>query len=199
MNMRERLTASVADIRARGQRLGQLHLELLKAELREKGKRFAAAAALFAAAGMLALYAIGFALATVVVALALVLPLWLSMLIVTLVLFLIVVVLVLVGRAKVRQIDKPEPEAAIAEARATADLMKTNIRETTDGVRARMTPWRKSAEQAPASQAVAVPPSSAPRPGSDSAPSAERPASTGTPGSAGDEASGTSSDPGATD
>ena len=98
MTLRERLVASVADIRTRGQRLVQLNRELLAAELKEKGKKFGAAIALFAGAGLLSLYAIGFALTTIAVALALVLPLWLSLLIVTLALFLVVVILVLVGR-----------------------------------------------------------------------------------------------------
>ena len=142
MTLRERLVASVADIRARGQRLTQLNLELLKAELREKGKKFGAAIAMFVGAGLLSLYAIGFALATIAVALALVLPLWLSLLIVTLALFLVVAILVLVGRDQVRKIGTPEPGVAIAEAKATADLMKTSARETVTHVRERATPSR---------------------------------------------------------
>ena len=142
MTLRERLVASVTDIRARGQRLVQLNLELLTAELKEKGRKFGTAIGLFLGAGLLALYAIGFALATIAVALAIVLPLWLSLLIVTLALFLVVAVLVLVGRDQLRKIGAPEPEAAIAEAKATADLMKTNARETAAHVRERATPSR---------------------------------------------------------
>jgi membrane protein implicated in regulation of membrane protease activity len=144
MTLRERLAASVTDIRTRGQRLVQLNLELLTAELREKGRKFGAAIALFVGAGLLALYAIGFALATIATALALFLPWWLSLLIVTLVLFLVVAILALVGRDQMRKIGKPQPELAIAEARATADLMKTNARETAARVRARATPSRAS-------------------------------------------------------
>ena len=142
MALRERLAASVADIRTRGQRLAQLNLELLRAELKEKGKKFGAAIALFASAGLLALYAIGFALTTIAVALALVLPLWLSLLIVTLVLFLIVAILALVGRDLMRKIGPSQPETAIAEARTTADLMKSNARETAARVRERAAPSR---------------------------------------------------------
>jgi hypothetical protein len=40
----------VADIRTRAQRLAQLNLELLQAELKEKGKKFGAAMALFVGA-----------------------------------------------------------------------------------------------------------------------------------------------------
>ena len=184
MTLRERLVASVADIRARGQRLTQLNLELLKAELREKGKKFGAAIAMFVGAGLLSLYAIGFALATIAVALALVLPLWLSLLIVTLALFLVVAILVLVGRDQVRKIGTPEPGVAIAEAKATADLMKTSARETVTHVRERATPSRAKRGQ------EALPPLGEP-------PSADGPAPIAPPSGPDAPASGPSSDTGA--
>jgi Putative Actinobacterial Holin-X, holin superfamily III len=162
MTLRERLAASVADIRSRGQRLVQLNRELLAAELKEKGKKFGAAIGMFVGAGLLSLYAIGFALATVAVALALVLPLWLSLLIVTLALFLVVAILVLVGRDQLRKIGTPEPEIAIAEAKATADLMKTSARETATRVRERAAP--SPAKRGPE---VLAPPTTTPRPGPD--------------------------------
>ncbi len=137
MTLRERLTASVTDIRARGQRLAQLNRELLASELKEKGGRFAGAFGLFAGAGLFALYAVGFALATIAVALALVLPLWLSLLIVTVVLFVVVAILVLVGRSLLRQAQTPAPRAAAAEAKTTAELIRANLRETAAGVRTR--------------------------------------------------------------
>ena len=138
MTVRERLAASVTDIRDRGQRLARLNRELLASELKQKGGRFGGAIGLFAGAGLVALYAVGFALATIAVALALVLPLWLSLLIVTVVLFLVVLIMVLVGRSLVRKAQTPAPEAAITEGRITADLIKVNVRETVAGVRARM-------------------------------------------------------------
>jgi membrane protein implicated in regulation of membrane protease activity len=144
MALRERLVASVTDIRDRGRRLVELNLELLAAELKQKGRKFGAAIGLFVGAGLLALYAVGFALATVAVLLALVLPLWAAMLIVTVGLLAVVAILVLVGRDQLRRIGKPEPEAAIAEAKATADMIKANARRTADGVRARVRPARRS-------------------------------------------------------
>jgi hypothetical protein len=143
MTLRERLTASVTDIRARGQRLVQLNLELLSAELKAKGRQFGAAIGLFIGAGVLALYAFGFALATIAVALAIFLPLWLSLLIVTLVLFLIVAIMVLVGRSRLRKASEQAPETALAEAKKTADLMRTNVSETAAGVRAKVALRRK--------------------------------------------------------
>jgi len=142
MGLRERFVTSVTDIRAGGQRLVELNRELLASELKEKGRQFGAAIGLFIGAGVLALYALGFALATIAVALALVLPLWLSLLIVTAVLFLIVTIMVLVGRSKVEQAKTPAPETALAEGRKTADLIKANVRDTAAGVRAKATPGR---------------------------------------------------------
>lgn len=143
MTLRERLVASVTDIRDRGRRLVELNLELLAAELKEKGRKFGAAIGMFVTAGLLALYAVGFALATIVALLALLLPLWASLLIVTLLLFVVVAILVLVGRDQLRKIGKPEPAAAVAEAKATADLVKADARATAAGVRDRMRPSRR--------------------------------------------------------
>ena len=148
MNLRERVVASVTDIRGRGQRLAQLNLELLKSELKEKGRRFGAALGLFAGAGVLAFYAVGFALATVAAALALVLPLWLSLLIVTLVLVLLIVVMVLVGRAQIEKANERAPRTALDEARTTVDLVKEDVRRTKAGVRDRVA--HRRAASAPA-------------------------------------------------
>lgn len=140
MSVQESLAASVADIRARGQRLAQLHLELLRSELKEKGRKVGAAAGLFLGAGLLALYAIGFALATIAVALALVMPWWLAMLVVTLALFLVIAIMILVGRSIVRKLQNAPPDKALAEAKVTADLFKANAGETAAHVRAGVKP-----------------------------------------------------------
>jgi len=164
MRVRERLAASVTDIRDRGQRLVQLNRELLSSELKAKGRRFSAAIGLFVGAGVLALYAVGFALATIAVALALVLPLWLSLLIVTAVLLLIVTIMVLVGRSQMQQAK----ETALAEARKTADLLKANVRQTAAGVRAKVAPRRTPTSGGTASPAPAPTPE---RPGRGDQPS----------------------------
>jgi len=145
MTLRQRLAVQVTDIRNRGQRLIQLNLELLTSELKEKGRKFGAAIGLFVAAGLFSLYAIGFLLATIAVLLALVLPLWASMLIVTAALFVLVAILVLVGRDQFRKIGDPKPQAAIAEAQATAEMIKANARGTVAGVRERVRPPRRQA------------------------------------------------------
>jgi len=138
----ERLVASVTDIRDRGQRLARLNAELFKSELKQKGGKAGAAAGLFAAAGVVAVYAVGFALATVAVALALVLPLWAALLIVTAALILLAVILGLVGRSLARQMEKPAPQEAQAEAKKTADLLKSHLREAKSGMRAKLAALR---------------------------------------------------------
>jgi hypothetical protein len=132
MGLRERLTASAAEIRARSQRLVELNVELLTTELKRKGQQYGTAIALFLGAGVLALYALGFALTTIAVVLYIWLPLWLSVLIVTVVLALVVLVLALVGRSTLRRAKTPSPERAIREAKSTADALKTNLRKTAD-------------------------------------------------------------------
>jgi hypothetical protein len=132
MGLRERLTASAADIRARSQRLVELNVELLTTELKRKGQQYGTAIALFLGAGVLALYALGFALTTIAVVLYIWLPLWLSVLIVTVVLALVVLVLALVGRSTLRRAKTPSPERAIREAKSTADALKANLRKTAD-------------------------------------------------------------------
>ncbi len=149
MDLRQRIATRVTDIRDRGQRLVQLNLELLASELKEKGRKFGAAVGLFVAAGLLSLYALGFLLATIAVLLALVLPLWASLLIVTVLLFVLVAVLVLVGRDQLRKIGDPKPEAAIAEAKATAGMLKANARGTVTEVAGRLRPQRPAAPPPP--------------------------------------------------
>ncbi len=130
MGLRERLAASATEIRARGQRLVELNVELLTAELKRKGQEYGKGIGMLVGAGVLALYFLGFALTTITVALALVLPLWLALLIVTAVLLLIVLILALVGRSTLRKAKTPVPERTVAEANTTVGLLKTNLQQT---------------------------------------------------------------------
>jgi uncharacterized membrane protein YqjE len=149
LDLRTRIATRITDIRDRGQRLVQLNLELLAAELKEKGRKFGAAIGLFVAAGLFSLYAIGFLLATIAVVIAIWLPTWAALLIVTVLLFVLVAILVLVGRDQFRKIGDPKPEAAIAEAKATADMLKANARGTVSGVGERLRPKRPEAPPVP--------------------------------------------------
>jgi Sec-independent protein translocase protein TatA len=130
MGLRERLSASAAEIKARSQRLVELNFELLTSELKRKAQPYGTAIGVFVAAGVLALYVLGFALATIAVALYIVLPLWLSLLIVTVALLLVVLILVLVGRANLRKVKTARPERTIAEAKTTVDTLKSELQQT---------------------------------------------------------------------
>jgi hypothetical protein len=105
----------VAHLRA----LTQLEKELTRAELKRKGTMGGAGAGVGAAAGLLALYAVGFGLAAVTAALALVVEWWLALLIVFGALVLTVLGLLLVSRTLLRRSTPFKPEAALEEARRT--------------------------------------------------------------------------------
>ncbi len=176
MGFRERINASLTDIRDRGQRLVQLNLELLTAELKAKGRQFGAAAGMFVGAALLALYAIGFTLATIAAVLDIWLPLWLSLLIVALALFLIILILVLVGRSKLRKAKTIAPERAVAEAKTTVDTMRTGVLDTAARVRPKKEPEPAGPASAGTSApADAKPPASAATPAGPLAPPAAAP------------------------
>ncbi len=175
MGLRERLVASATEIRTRSQRLVELNVELLIAELKRKGQQYGTGVGLLVVAGVLALYALGFALTTITVALALVLPLWLALLIVTAVLAIIVLILALVGRGRLRRAKTPAPQRAIAEAKATVDTLKTNLQQTANELAPRRSgktpasdaslPWAEHPATAPAtptSPSTPTPPASSP-------------------------------------
>ncbi len=164
MGLRERLVSSAAEIRTRSQRLVELNVELLTSELKRKGQEYGTAIGLLVAAGVLALYALGFALTTITVALALALPLWLALLIVTAVLFLIVLILALVGRSRLRRVKTPAPQRAIAEAKITVDTLKTNIQQTANELAPRRNGGASSSSGtlAPAAERLAPTPPTTP-------------------------------------
>jgi predicted lipid-binding transport protein (Tim44 family) len=135
MGVRERITASLTEIRSRSQKLVQLNVELLTAELKKKAQKYGGAIGMLVAGGLLAPYALGFALATITVALALVLPLWLALLIVTLALILIIAVLILAGRSTLQKIKSAAPGQAGAEAKATAATVKAGAAKAAGSLR----------------------------------------------------------------
>jgi hypothetical protein len=130
MSMTDRIAASVTDVRTHIQRLVQLNIELVKAEVAQRGRLFAAAVGLLVAAAVLALYALGFLLATITVALSLVLPLWLSLLIVTAVLFILVAIMILVGKGRFEKAQSPAAQKAIASAQETAQQLGQHLGRT---------------------------------------------------------------------
>ena len=158
MGARERITASLTEIKSRSQKLVQLNVELLKAEIKKKAQEYGGAIGMLVAAGLLALYALGFALATITVALALVLPLWLSLLIVTLLLCVIIAILILAGRSKLEKLQAAPPAEAPVEAKITAATARDGARRAARSLR----PSKSSSPETPQTAASATVATSAP-------------------------------------
>ena len=83
------------------------HVELAKIEASEAASVRGKGAGMFAAAGVVGMYAIGFAAATAAAGLAVVLPVWAAILIVTVLLLIVAGVLVLIGRRTLRTAPPP--------------------------------------------------------------------------------------------
>jgi len=118
------IRASAARVVAHLRALAQLEKELARAELERKGATIGAGVGLAIAAGVLALYAVGFGLATLAAVLALAVDWWLALLIVFLVLVLLVVGLAFAARSLLRAGTPLKPEQAIEEARLTKQVLR---------------------------------------------------------------------------
>jgi hypothetical protein len=99
--------------------LVRLEGELAVLEVRRKISAIGAGVVLLAAGGVLALFALGFLLATVAAALATVLATWLALLVVGGALALVAAVALAVGVSQLRAGVPPVPEQAMAEAKLT--------------------------------------------------------------------------------
>jgi hypothetical protein len=115
--------AAARDVAEHASALARLELELAGHELKQKAGAFGAGAALAIGAAVLALFALGFLLATVAAALAIVLDTWLALLIVALALLAIGGLLGALGLRRIRRATPPVPEEAIREAKLTTDAL----------------------------------------------------------------------------
>jgi uncharacterized membrane protein YqjE len=106
--------------------LARLELELAGLELKRKAGALGAGAGLGLAAGIFALFALGFLFATIAAALALALDTWLALLIVTAGLVVIAGVFGLVAVRLLKRGTPPVPEQAIREAKLTTEALKAN-------------------------------------------------------------------------
>jgi len=122
---RRGIRASAQHVVAHVRALVQLERELARAEMQRKGATLGAGAGVSAAAGLLALYAVGFGLAALAAGLALVVDWWLALLIVFLLLVVGVFVLVVVARALFQRGTPLKPEQAIEEARLTKTMLRS--------------------------------------------------------------------------
>jgi MFS family permease len=97
------VASAVGGLRA----LARKHVELAKIEASEAVAVRGKGAGMFAAAGVVGMYAIGFAAAAAAAGLAVMLPVWASILIVTVLLVLVAGVLVLIGRRTLKTAPPP--------------------------------------------------------------------------------------------
>ncbi|WP_411103171.1 phage holin family protein [Streptomyces sp. cmx-4-9] len=93
-------------------------MQLARAEMTRKGKRFGKGGGLFGGAGLLGLLAAQALVATCIAALALVLPVWASALIVTAVLALAAAVAAMAGKKQIAKAGSPAPEQTISSVKA---------------------------------------------------------------------------------
>ena len=106
--------------------LVRLEIELAGIELKRKVTALGAGIAMLAAAATLALFGLGFLLATLADALDSFLPRWLALLVVALLLLAVAGVLAMLGLRSVRRGTPPTPEQAIHEAKLTAGALKAD-------------------------------------------------------------------------
>jgi len=130
----DRSEASTAElVRLAAEQISRLvrdELQLARAEMSGKARRFGTGAGLFGAAGFVALYGLGALVAAGILALALVLPPWLAALIGGLVLFVISGLMALLGRGQFRRATPATPVQAL-------DSVKADVQTVTEAVRKR--------------------------------------------------------------
>jgi len=114
------------EVGRRARSVAQLQVQLALLEIKQKLARIGMGVGLGIGAALVALYAIGFLFAAGAVGLAYAVPLWAALLIVGGVLLLITLLLVLIAVRLVRSGAPPVPEAAIEEARVTAETVRTH-------------------------------------------------------------------------
>ena len=106
--------------------LAKLELELAGLELKQKAGALGTGIGLGIGSALVAVYAVGFLLATIAVALAIVLDTWLALLLVTVGLFAVAGLLGLIAVKRIKRGTPPVPEQAIREAKLTGEALKAN-------------------------------------------------------------------------
>jgi membrane protein len=103
----------------------EIHLAL--AEMKQKGKRAGIGVGLFGAAGLVALYAAGAAVAGVILLIAQAVATWIAAFIVAAALAVIAAVMAMAGKEKVEEATPPKPEAAIESVQADVAEIKERV------------------------------------------------------------------------
>lgn len=117
----------VSDLSEQAARLVRAEIDLAKAELAEKAKQAGIGGGLLAVAGLLALYGLGAAIATVIIALSNAVAPWLAALIVTVAIFLVVGILALVGVRRLKRGMPPTPEHAMENVQQDVAAVKGGL------------------------------------------------------------------------
>ena len=104
--------------------LARQEIELAKAELSEKGKKFGLGGALFGGAGAAGLMALAALTAAVILLLALAIPGWVAALIVALVWGAVAAFLAFRGRDKIKEATPPVPEQTVETVKEDIQWLK---------------------------------------------------------------------------
>jgi uncharacterized membrane protein YqjE len=122
------LGASAKQVAEHASALVRLELELAALELKRKLGALGLGVGLGIGAAVIALFVLGFGLATVAAALATFLATWLALLIVTVFLLLVAALLGFLALRAVRRGTPPVPQQALREAKLTTEAIKSNGR-----------------------------------------------------------------------
>ncbi len=129
----DRSEASTAElVRLAAEQISRLvrdELQLARAEMSVKARRFGTGAGLFGAAGFVALYGVAALLMAAVLLLALVVPTWLAALIVAVALFAVAGLMVLLGRGQLRRAVPATPEQTLNSVRADVQTVAQAVRK----------------------------------------------------------------------
>ncbi len=118
------LTRAAEQVAEHAKRVIRLEIELATLELKRKLSTLGVGIGMLVAAGVLALFGLGFMLAAIAAGIATSLPMWAALLIVMAGLFLIAGAFVLMGRSALKKATPPVPERALSEARLTMETLK---------------------------------------------------------------------------
>lgn len=119
--------ARTKSVKQRTQSLIRLNLELAKLEAKKKAMALGLAGGLALLAGVLVVYAIGFAFASAAAAISEALPLWLSLLIVTGLILLLAAIAGFLAVRFARKASPPKPVQAIEEAERTVEALRSHV------------------------------------------------------------------------
>lgn len=117
----------VSDLSEQAGRLVRAEIDLAKAELAEKAKQAGIGGGLLTAAGLLAFYGVGAAIATAIIGLSNAVAPWLAALIITVAIFLLVGVLALVGVRRLKRGMPPTPEHAMENVQQDVAAVKEGL------------------------------------------------------------------------